>query len=984
MEPVVERALVFTDIVDSTALDARLGEAAARAIWAAHDRQARDLVARHGGREIDRTDGFFLLFESVGDAVGFALAYHAALAGLSLAARVGVHAGAVTLRASEPEDVRRGAKPLEVDGAAKPLAARIMSLALGGQTLLSAAARLALGARLPPGWSAESHGHYRLKGIPAPVEVWEIAAEGRAPVPPADAEKAYRVVASDTGWMPARRIPNNLPAERDAFVGRGGELDELARRLDAGHRLVTVVGTGGIGKTRLVTRYGRGWLGDWPGGVHFCDLAEARSIDSLCFAVAVALDVPIGRGDPVLQIGHAIAGRGRCLVIFDNFEQLSAHADVIGRWFDQATEAGFLVTSRERLKLAGEEVLDLEPLPLGDAAIELFLARAQRPGLAADAGQRRQVAEVVRLLDGLPLSIELAAARAHLLSPEQLVERLRDRFRVLGGDATIAGRRRALRAAIDWSWELLTPAEQATFAQCSVFEGGFTLAAAEAVVSLKGRAAPSVMDTVQALLDKSLLRRMKAPDPERFGIDEPYFGMFVSLHEYARDKLRGRARGAAQDRHAKYFAGLGGEAALEALHRSGGSRRLQMLGQELDNLVAACRHALGRGDVPRAIDAYRAAWEVLELRGPFTLGMELGRALLAAPGLDERQRALVLLTSGSAARRAGLAERAGAELAEAVRLAREIGDPPLQAAASLGHGTYLAELSRVGEASAVLEEALALCRQVGDRRREGIALSMLAGLHSERGGLKTAVAELEAALERLREVGDRRAESVAMGNLGMVHYQAGDDDLATALLEQAVEAARDVGDRRSEGIQVGYLGSLKAARNEIDDAVATYRRALTIARETGNRRHEGWTLGELGHLCVDERRFGEAGRYLREALAVHRDTGDGRMEGATLVYLGYSATEEGRFEAAREAFAAAASLLADAGDQMGLGKLAVFRGRLALREGDAEAAAAALAAADRAIAELELGSESALVQDADELRSALPPARTDPTRGPSP
>ena len=181
---------------------------------------------------------------------------------------------------------------------------------------------------------------------------------------------------------PLREIRHNLPGERDAFVGRAAELRALAQRLDAGARLLTVLGPGGTGKTRFVRRYGLTWLGDWPGGVYFCDLSDARSLDGIHSAVAIALGVPLGRDDAGLQLGHAIAGRGRCLVILDNFEQVVEHAPAtLGRWLDRAAEASFVVTSRERLHLPGEEVLPLEPLPLESEAIELFVAA--RPSAAA-------------------------------------------------------------------------------------------------------------------------------------------------------------------------------------------------------------------------------------------------------------------------------------------------------------------------------------------------------------------------------------------------------------------------------------------------------------------------------------------------------------------------------------------------------------------------------------------------------------------------
>ncbi|HRP27132.1 MAG TPA: AAA family ATPase, partial [Burkholderiaceae bacterium] len=412
--------LLFTDVVDSTLLVERMGDARAAQIWSRHDRLARDLLAQHRGREIDRTDGFFLLFDTARDAVGFALAYHGAIPALGLEARAGLHTGEVTLRGNDAADVARGAKPLEVEGLAKPVAARIMALARGGQTLASAAARDALGNALPADSEVVSHGHYRLKGVEQPIELFEV---GRRPharfEPPPDADKGYRVVRAGALWSPVRLVRHNLTPERDAFVGRAAELRAIARKFESGRRLLTLLGPGGTGKTRVIHRYGLAWLGDWPGGVYFCDLAEVRTLDGLAYAVALALGVPLGKDDAIAQLGNAIAGRGRCLVILDNFEQLVALAAAsVGAWLDRASEAHFAVTSRERLHLRGEAILEIEPLPLADDALTLFAERAaaQRPDFALDAANRADAAEVVRLLDGLPLAIELAAARLRVLS----------------------------------------------------------------------------------------------------------------------------------------------------------------------------------------------------------------------------------------------------------------------------------------------------------------------------------------------------------------------------------------------------------------------------------------------------------------------------------------------------------------------------------------------------------------------------------------
>ena len=409
--PHTTHALLVTDVVDSTKLAEALGDARVAELWAAHDRVARDLLSVHGGREIDKTDGFLLLFEEAAQAVGYAVAYHAALKSLDLEARAGLHVGEVVLRENSPADVARGAKPLEVEGIAKPTAARVMSVALGGQTLLSPQARDGLrdsardaaggatgddapGSDSPgsaaPGDDAtgnaapstaalrtQSHGHWRMKGIAEPIELFEVGGEGAPFTPPPDGAKVYRVVRRGDLWLPVREVKHSLPAERDAFVGRAEDLGELARRIEDGARLVSVLGIGGSGKTRLVTRFGWTWLGDWPGGVWFCDLSEARSANGIAYAVATAMDVPLGK-EPFKQLGHAIAGRGRCLMILDNFEQVARHAqETLGGWLDRADKAQFVVTTREVLGLPGETSLALAPLEERDG-VALFTARAKQ------------------------------------------------------------------------------------------------------------------------------------------------------------------------------------------------------------------------------------------------------------------------------------------------------------------------------------------------------------------------------------------------------------------------------------------------------------------------------------------------------------------------------------------------------------------------------------------------------------------------------
>lgn len=972
------RALVFTDVVDSTALVERIGDERAAALWTEHDRRTRRLLALHQGREVDRSDGFFLLFELTSAAVRFATSYHRLLADLGLAARVGVHLGPVTLRHNPPDEVARGAKPVEVEGLAKPLAARIMALAGGGRTLLSAPAVAALDADAIDGQLVHHHGHYRFKGIEDPIEVAELAAPSAACPPPPDGDKAYRVVRIGELWRPLREVRHNLVPERDAFIGRQAELRHMADLLEGGTRLLTMLGPGGTGKTRLVRRYAMAWLGDWPGGVYFCDLSEARSPEAIHFAVALALGVPLDKEDAEVQLGHAIAGRGRCLVILDNFEQVQAHAEsTVGRWLDRAAQACFIVTSRERLHLAGEEVFALEPMDLASDAMALFeeRARARQPGFVIDAGNRDPVAEIVRLLDGLPLAIELAAARVQMLSPAQIVERLKDRFALLAGARGVAARQATLKAAIDWSWELLAPWEQSALAQCSVFDGGFTLEAAEAAVNLSGWAdAPPVMDAIQALVDKSLLRAWLPKAIGRLDIAEPFFGMYLSIHEYADRKLHAfgeQAAGDAELRHGRYFAGFGSDQALDALVAHGGIARRQMLAMELDNLVSACRRAIQRRQPDLSAACFLAAWFVLEAQGPFSLAVALGRQVAALDGLAPRCNALVLMATAHALRTTGQVEAADALLAQALAISRQSRDRRSEAMALRHLAVARHREGRTEEAHRHFDAALALLDSANDRARRGVLFANLANLQMEEGRMAEARASYDAALALHREVGNRAAEGIALGNLGTLHHELGHTADARAAYDNALLIHREAGSLLQEAITLCNLGLLVNSEGDKQQAAAHYRAALKIHREIGNRRGEGVVLGQIGQLHHALGELEQARAHYDEALRIHREVGNRRFEGGELGNLGALLAAQGQIDAGLQAMAAGERLLRQVDDPLDLAKLLCLKGSTALTGGHAEVARSALVEAQSISARLGAEPASDLGKGIDELRRAL-------------
>lgn len=950
-------AVLLTDVVESTRVTAELGAVRAAEVWAAHDRAARDLLAAHGGREIDKTDGFLLLFDSAPAAAQYALAYHEALRrlsdqeGVAFAARAALHVDRVRLRENAPDDVARGAKPLELEGPAKAVAERVLALAHAGKTLLTGAARGSLRARLPDGVAVESHGHWRLKGVVEPVAIFELGRSDERPfAPPDTSPKGHRVVRVEERWGPAHEVPHSLPAERDAFVGRAEELAALARRLDEGARVLTILGTGGTGKTRLATRYAWSWQGDYPGGTWFCDLSEARSVDGIVRALATTLGVALG-SQPVNQLGHAVAGRGRCLLVLDNFEQVAEHAEeTLGAWLQRAPEASFLVTSRALLNLPGEEAFTLEPLPVDGAALELFEVRARSrvPSFGITAENHEAVRDIVRLLDGLPLAIELAAARIAILSPKQLLDRLGDRFSALARGTGVGRRQSTLRAAIDWSWELLETGERAALAQATVFEGGFRLEAAEEVIDLAAwPEAGSVLDVVQALVDKSLLRAWEPVSsfvPE--GSRAPRFGMYASIQAHAAEKLRTpgvipdggsgpEAEEAVARRHGAHYARLGAEEAIHQLQSHHGAERRETVTREIDNLVAACRRAVARADASVAAAAFQGAFSVLHFSGPQALIRSLVTDVLSLDDLTPLARAQALV---------GLCEsqEPGADPAErrrlveeAVAIAREHGLRRFEGIAVGNLANVHLMLGRYDEVRELYDEAMAIHREVGNRGYEGMTHGNLGAFCQMHGRLDEAREHYEAALEVNRETGDSRVQAAVLGNLGVLHAEQGRPDEARACYEAALEVERRDGLHRYEGFVLSNLGILSRTEGNLDEARQQHEAALAIHREVGNRAMEGTELGYLGIIRAEEGRPEEARSLQEAALAIHREVGNRRFEGILLGSLGELQAAAGRWTEAWQAFDEGEAILRELEDADKLGTLLARRGLAHALAGDA-------------------------------------------------
>ncbi len=764
----------------------------------------------------------------------------------------------------------------------------------------------------------------------------------------------YRLVegVKPTGDPPVTRREaasrTNLSARPSSFVGREEQLDAISSAFEGGGRLVGLIGSGGTGKTRLAERYGMLEMERYPGGVWFCDLVQASTPDGITGAVGAGLGASLTGDDPVRQLGAVIAGRGKVLVILDNFEQVAVFADqTLGVWMAAAPDAHFLVTSRAFLRIEGERVVEVGALTTTDA-VALFMDRAEsaRPGFAV--GDDHTIPEIVDRLEGLALAIELAAARVAALSPADVLERLSEKFRVLSDRRPLRDPRQAtLRGAIDWSWDLLAPWEQAALAQCSVFRGGFVLRSMEEVVDLAPWPdAPWALDVIQSLVDQSLLRVVE-PVP-----GEVRYTLYEMIREYAAEKLDhqlpvGVDPTATRTRHAAFYAQLGTESSLAALNTVDGVRTRRLVARELDNLVAAVDWAV-RAELSIGAASCLAAVAVLDLRGPLDASIELVSRALGIPDLTMGERARLQATRATTWRLVGQCERAFYAFQLLYEEAVQAGDRRQEGHALGNLGLLHWDVGRMEEARECLDNALVVLREVEDPEARAAVLGNLGGLHREQGRSSLSQECYEAALVDYRLSGHCLGQATILGGLGLLRWDQGQstgaqrcfedalvflrpgpyraaaakllNNLAGLLQERgelqeaqrhyqdALAAFREVGNRRSAGIILGNLGQVHQHQGRSSEARACYEDALLIQREVGNRRSEGILLGGLGISHQAAGRLAEAHLCFDAALAIHQEVGNLRYEGFVRAHFGDLFLESERWEEARAQYEAAALL----------------------------------------------------------------------------
>jgi predicted ATPase/class 3 adenylate cyclase len=827
--------LLFSDIEGSTTLLRRLGDRYGEAL-SAQRLLLRTAFGSFRGHELGTEgDSFFVVFESAGDAVRCCLAGQRALAGHDwpggevVRVRMGLHSG-------EPSRHEDGYSGLDVHRAA-----RIAAAAHGGQVVLSDATRLLAASQLAADVSLRDLGWHRLKDIEAP-------------------EHIYQLVASDLpDRFPALKslgAPSRLPVPLTPLVGRDADLGQVCAALTGPViRLVTLTGTGGVGKTRLSLAAAASLDQEFPHGVFFVALATVREGEVMWKTIADTLDV-IGDGSAADAVTAYLARR-RALLVLDNLEQLHGAAGVVAGLLAVAPDLAVLATSRRPLHLPGEQEQPVPPLELprevgaeqvaASGAARLFVQQAARarPGFAVTESNAADIAAICAHLDGLPLAIELAAARIRLLSPGALLARLGRGLDLASADVGQPSRQQTLRHAIAWSYDLLNPNLAEVFRRLGVFAGGCELDALAVVAAVApGQGAEEIaaepLDLATGLHDLSLITVTEGPD------GEPRVGMLETIREFALERLEqaGDAEGA-RFRHARYYAGVA-ERADEQLRGSGPAHlaALDRLEAEHDNMSAAL------------------AWSL-----PTPAASQVpGRAERAAIGLRLVQ-ALAYFWY-----RHGYVLEGRRWLERAIDLAAPDGGAPL---AELAHwlGVLMQQQGEPQAAAQLLERSLAIWRDLGDRDQQARELNSLGITHHHLGNVDGARSLLEESAAISREVGSDFRLAPALTNLGQLESDAGNFDRATQVLQEALAIDRKQGDMLGVAIDQQSLAgvSLRAGRaQEARDLLSSMAAYVVSAGDPE-------LLATTLELCAaNAAQFGEALRAARltgAAQSIRQKTG---------------------------------------------------------------------------------------------------------------
>ena len=822
---------LFTDIEGSTKLLNELGTDRYHDVLGTHTQTLRAAFA--AGTEVRiEGDALFVVFDSAAAAIRATAAAQHALATTRfphdavVRVRMGMHTGQGT-----PASREAGADYVGID---VHRAARIANIAHGGQVLLSGATATLAGQDLDDGIALRDLGEHRLKDL-------------------AQAERVYQLVIAGLAndFPPVRsldRTPNNFPTQVTTFIGRAPEIRDGLRLLD-GTRLLTLTGPGGTGKTRLSLQIAAESAPRFPDGAFWIALAPISDPELVPSTIAHALGVHIGgKEDPLERVLEHVRGK-RMLLVLDNFEQILPAASSVSALLASGPELKVIASSRAPLRISGEQEFPVPPLELPDPerlpslealaqsdAVKLFIerARAVKPDFMVTAENAHAVAEICYRLDGLPLAIELAAARVKLLSPQAMLPRLKKGLDLLATSSPDrTDRQRTLRGAIAWSYDLLDDGLQRLFARSGVFVAGAMLEQLETVCGPAGEIGGDVLERTSELLDNSLTRQLEAAG-------EPRFRMLVTIREYAIEKLAASGEEAAiRDRHLAAYLALA-ERAAPQLQGNEQRRWLDLVELEHDNVRAALELAISRGAVEAASRIVFAVWRFWQIRGYLREGLVWCERVLALTGADPASRLRALEAAGGIVYWLADMNATKRYYREAYDLAGKLGMQAerAKAAYNLSFAYMLTGGKEHEEALRLLEEALSIYKTLGDRASVGRAAWALGSVYGE-GPNKTREDHQKSkqfaqeALAEHRALGNRFDVSWDLHGTGFAALKLGQLDDADKDWREALQMFVEAGDSSGIVLMLSNFAELAKARGDLERHATLVGAWTALSQRTG-------------------------------------------------------------------------------------------------------------------------------------------------------
>ncbi len=905
--PIGTVTFLFTDIEGSTRLLQHLGERYTE-ILEAHHLLLRRAIQERGGCDFDtQGDALFAAFSSAGDALAAAIAaqcalhYHAWPEDGQVRVRMALHTG-------HPTVVGGGYVGLVLH-----VTGRISQAGHGGQILISQTTRDLVADALPPGVTLRPLGVHQLKNI-------------------ADPQHIFQVVVPDlpTDFPPLNlrdTVLNNLPIPLSSFIGREQEIAEVKHLLST-TRLLTLTGSGGCGKTRLALQAATEMLGVYGDGVWLVELAAVSDSDLITQRLALTLHLREQPGRPLLASVTDYLQDKHLLLIVDNCEHLIAGcAHLADALLRACPDLHILATSREALRVSGETTWRVPSLSMPDRehlaslerlarveSVRLFVERASAASrtFALTGENADAIVQVCRRLDGIPLAIELAAARTPVLSVEQIAARLDKAFQLLGaGSRTNLPRHQTLKAAMDWSYDLLSDQERILLRRLSVFAGRFAIEGVEAICVGGGIGADEVLDIFTRLVEKSWVV------VEHEG--ESRYRLLETVRQYSQDSLResGEA-GRIQEQHRNWYLALAERIEPELLGPDE-SVWLDCLDLEHDNLRAALQWSLANRETEAELRLAGALGWFWFRRGYWSEGRDrLEGALARSQGEPTRARARALYRAGFLTWRIGDYRRAVALSEEGLTLCRNVGDRwgaafSLQILGSVAR--YQGDYRR---AAALHEEGLSIFRDQGERWGIAFAVSSLGLAAYSQGYYEQAAALYDESLSLFRDLGQKWGTALALHNLGIAKRCQGDYARAVEFHEESLSHFREVGDKLNTSTALDALGRASLYQGDCAHAGVLHNEGLALSRELGDKPGIAYALNSLGTVAVIEGRFPEAAALHEESLGLFRALAD--SPGIALSLYGLGIAERGRrdYERAVTLLSESLALRAGMGDRLGV------------------------------------------------------------------